>query len=93
MSNDNDLYGSDDYADDYGDSYGDAFGNPYDDGVDLRPCPHCGEDIYEESVACPECGELIDWRRSRSSLEGRPMWWVVLGVIGIIATCVALIGH
>ena len=68
--------------------------DPYDDeadDVDLRPCPECGSEIYEESVACPECGELIDWSRARrSQFDGRPMWYVVLGIIGIAATCVAL---
>lgn len=24
-------------------------------------CPRCGEKVYEENNACPECGQLLKW--------------------------------
>ncbi len=46
----------------------------YDDDTDVRPCPACGSEVYEESDVCPICGEYIldepppptdqpDWRK------------------------------
>jgi hypothetical protein len=59
-----------------------------DDTAELLHCPDCGEEVYEEAEQCPHCGEYIT--HSTSPLSGRSIWFVVLGVIGIVATVVVL---
>jgi len=59
-----------------------------DDEVDVRPCPACGVEIYEEAERCPSCGEYVVW--SNSAFTGKPKWWVILGLIGIVAVIAAL---
>lgn len=78
----------DGYDDEYGDGYGDGYG---DDGIaETRPCPECGAEVYEEASMCPECGELIDWRHRRSPFDGRPDWYIMLALAGILGTCLVL---
>ena len=78
----NDQY--DDYPEE--DQYdSDAFD---DDSPELLPCPNCGEEIYEESERCPYCGEYVTFNTSLWS--GKPTWWIVLGVVGILATVLML---
>ncbi len=60
------------------------------DDSDTVPCPSCGEAVYEDSERCPYCGDYITF--STSPLSGRPTWWIVLGLIGIVAVVVALSG-
>jgi len=52
------------------------------------PCPECGEPVYEDAEQCPYCGSYIT--SSSHPFEGRPVWWVVLGVIGVIGLVFAL---
>ena len=59
-----------------------------DESTELVPCPECGEQIYEESERCPACGSYIIMRTD--SWAGRPMWWVVLGLLGVVATILAI---
>jgi endogenous inhibitor of DNA gyrase (YacG/DUF329 family) len=54
------------------------------------PCPNCGADVYEDAPQCPTCGEYVD--RNVSALAGRPLWWIVLGILGIAAVVVVLSG-
>ena len=61
-----------------------------DELTETVPCPQCGADVYEDAPQCPICGEYVD--RSTSALAGRPLWWIVLGVLGIAAVVVALSG-
>jgi hypothetical protein len=49
----------------------------------VAPCPHCHEDVYDDAEQCPSCGEYIV--HSRSAWHGRPTWWVLGGLLGIIA--------
>ncbi len=51
-------------------------------------CPSCGAEIYEEAVSCPVCGDYVT--HSPAVWEGKPLWWVVLGVIGTVAVIAAL---
>jgi hypothetical protein len=66
---------------------------PEDDGLDddetaTAPCPHCGASIYEDAVQCPVCGNYVT---TGSTLwAGRPAWWIILGVLGLVATILAL---
>lgn len=61
-----------------------------DDAVETLPCPHCGAEIYEETERCPVCGEYVTFRTSVWS--GRPVWWIVLGLIGLVAAVLMLAG-
>lgn len=58
------------------------------DAVELIPCPECGAEVYEEAEQCPECGCYII--AQTSPFAGRPVWWAVLGILGILMTIVAL---
>lgn len=55
----------------------------YDDEPDELPCPHCDALIAEDSVRCPICGEYVTW--DTRVWAGKPWWWIVLGLIGIVA--------
>ncbi len=76
MANDNEHY--DDYDCDE------------DDTNDVRPCPACGAEIYEDSLRCPVCGDYITFG-SLGPWSGRPLWWIVLGALGVAALIVALL--
>ena len=54
----------------------------------LVECPKCGADVYEDAVRCPICGEYIT--HSRSVWHGRPIWWRILGVAGILAVIIGI---
>ncbi|WP_158633562.1 hypothetical protein [Tautonia sociabilis] len=48
----------------------------------VLPCPSCGAEVFEDAERCPHCGDFIVGRRLRA-WEGRPWWWIVLGLLGI----------
>ena len=52
-------------------------------------CPHCGAEVYEEALQCPICGDYITPTPS-TFWAGRPVWWIVLGALGIVTTVIAL---
>lgn len=51
-------------------------------------CPECGADVYDDVDQCPACGNYIV--HSTSVWSGRPTWWIVLGILGILAMIFAL---
>ncbi|MGD9855617.1 MAG: hypothetical protein AB7U20_11790 [Planctomycetaceae bacterium] len=53
------------------------------------PCPLCGAEIYEDAVRCPVCGEYVT-RTAHSVWDAKPLWWVALGAVGIVAVIAAL---
>jgi hypothetical protein len=55
------------------------------------PCPECGGEVYEEADACPHCGYFLE-DAAVDPMLGKPWWFVVLGILGIIATVFALFG-
>ena len=61
-----------------------------DDSVILIRCPHCDADVYEEAEQCPACGEYIV--HGTRIWDGKPLWWAVLGLAGIIAVVWMLTG-
>ncbi len=61
-----------------------------DDFTETVPCPHCGANVYEDAVQCPACGTYII--HNTSPWTGRPIWWVVLALLGILATVWVLAG-
>ena len=66
------------------------WGEDEDDFADVIPCPNCGSEVYELADCCPKCGEFI-LEESRP-LQGKPMWFLVLGGAGIIAVILVLTG-
>jgi hypothetical protein len=54
-------------------------------------CPECGGEVHEEADACPHCGYFLEETRDHPML-GKPWWFVVLGILGILATIFALFG-
>ncbi|WP_437204080.1 hypothetical protein [Planctomicrobium sp. SH664] len=51
-------------------------------------CPNCGAAVYEDSPQCPTCGEYVT--RSRPSpFSGKPVWYVVLAILGGLAVVFA----
>ncbi len=59
------------------------------DDSDTIPCPECGEDIYEDSPACPYCGHYIT--STASTWSGRSSLWLGIGLAGILAVIAALV--
>lgn len=52
------------------------------------PCPSCGTEIDEEAVRCPHCGSYVT--HTASIWSGRSAWWIVLGILGILAVILSL---
>lgn len=83
------TYGDD--PDDWDAADADEFevGDFDDDDLDMEPCPNCGVEIYEDAPQCPACGEAVV--HSTHPFAGRPLWWIALGVIGIVALILLLV--
>lgn len=64
--------------------------NDDDDSTETVPCPSCGADVYEDAEQCPSCGTYIT--HQANLWGGRSMWWIVLAVLGLVATILALSG-
>lgn len=61
-----------------------------DDGDSLtRPCSVCGAEVYEDAEQCPQCGEWLI--AANSPWEGKPIWWTVLGLMGVAAVLYVLL--
>lgn len=79
------------FSDEYGYDDGDHGEYGYgDDDPDYITCPNCRADVYEDAPACPVCGEYVT--RSSHPFAGRPNWWIILGLIGILFTIIAMAG-
>lgn len=87
---DNDGSESDDWDDDP--SVEGDFDEEWPDDEDADsltvPCPSCGADIYEDAEQCPVCGEYVV--RTSTAWQGKPIWWILLGGLGILATILGL---
>jgi hypothetical protein len=55
-----------------------------DDDDTTMPCPHCGEDVYDDAEQCPSCGQYLS--REDAPATVRP-WWIVIGV----AVCLVIV--
>ena len=66
------------------------WGDDDDDFTDVVDCPNCGSEVHELADCCPKCGEFII-EESRP-LQGKPTWYVLLGLAGIIAVILVLSG-
>ena len=85
MGRDDPWFDDDDRADD---EYPDDID---DDSTDTIACPRCGAEVYEDAVRCPVCGDYIE-HSGGSAWTGRPFWWIMLGILGILALIAALTG-
>ena len=63
--------------------------DPDADELDLAACPACGAMIHAESEQCPQCGEYITF--DTHPFAGKPTWWIVLGVLGVLALAGSLL--
>ncbi len=52
-------------------------------------CSQCGAEVYEDAVQCPVCGSYLT--PDTAVWTGKPGWWVVLGLLGILATVAILV--
>ncbi len=59
-----------------------------DELTDTVACPDCGAEVYEDAVQCPVCGSYVTHQTGVWS--GRPVWWIVLGLLGVVAAIAAL---
>ncbi len=59
-----------------------------DDEIETIPCPECGAEVYEDAPRCPYCGAYVT--ADTRPWSGRPLWWIILGVAGVLATILAL---
>lgn len=80
---------SNDEGDSDFDSYDDDSGFDADDETVTVECPKCGCDMYEDAEQCPLCGEWII--QKPTAFTGKPGWYILLALIGIIATIVMLL--
>ena len=53
-----------------------------DESTETVLCPNCGAEVYEDAIRCPVCGDYITLNNYVWS--GRPVWWIVLGLLGTI---------
>ncbi len=53
------------------------------------PCPDCGTEVYEDAVQCPACGTYLS--RDTNPWSGRPVWWILFGLLGIGALIYMLV--
>jgi hypothetical protein len=44
-------------------------------------CPYCHEQVYEDAVRCPKCGNYIS--QEDAPPAQRP-WWIVLGAVAVL---------
>jgi hypothetical protein len=60
-----------------------------DESSETVRCPACGADVYEDADMCPACGEFLI--RDTRVWSDKPAWWIVLGMLGILALTAALV--
>jgi predicted RNA-binding Zn-ribbon protein involved in translation (DUF1610 family) len=51
---------------------------------ETHPCPHCGEEIYDDAEQCPKCGRYI----GEGSSARKPIWLLV----GVIVCALIVLG-
>jgi hypothetical protein len=54
-------------------------------------CPECGGEVYEDADLCPHCGNFLE-QTLEHPMSNKPLWFVVLGLLGLLATLLALSG-
>ncbi len=67
-----------------------------DDEFDDEPygwyeCPLCGSEVYDDANLCPSCDQYMTPKLVTRS-EMKPMWYIFLGMAGILAVLLVLSG-
>jgi predicted RNA-binding Zn-ribbon protein involved in translation (DUF1610 family) len=70
------------------DEYPDESYSDGDSSDDAIICPECGTEVYEDAEMCPVCGNFIT--RRQTVWSNRPLLWILLGFVGIVAAVIAL---
>ncbi len=60
-----------------------------DEFTDTVVCRHCGADVYEDADQCPVCGTYL--LADTSPWSHKSVAWIALGLLGILATILALL--
>lgn len=64
---------------------------PDEDGEFLTvECPNCQAEVHEDTPRCPFCGEYIT-PQSRTGWKHKPLWFVWLALLGIIAVLLTML--
>lgn len=58
----------------------------HDDEWSTIRCPHCREEVAEESVQCPKCGEYLS--REDAPTQPKPTFWTVMMAIAIVCALI-----
>ena len=66
------------------------WGEGDDDETGVVECPNCRADVYEEADSCPACGEFLTG--SSQPLDRKPLWFVALGLFGVLAVILLFSG-
>ena len=74
LEEEDDEFSDDEYTDD---------DQSDDDSTDMVTCPQCGAEIYADAVRCPVCENYVT--HGSHALSDRPLWWILLGLAGIVA--------
>lgn len=85
-----DEWSSDNWNDDESDWHDDDDFGPEDQATTTE-CTKCGCEIYDDAVICPLCGEYQSRDRLGTAWEGRPWWWKVGGLVGILAVLLGML--
>jgi hypothetical protein len=63
-----------------------------DESSETVSCAQCGAEIYEDAFQCPACGAHVSGDSGANPVwTGRPGWWIVLGLLGILAVIAMLV--
>jgi hypothetical protein len=66
--------------------------DPDEESTPTVSCAHCGAEVFEDAFQCPVCGAYLTGGSADSHLwSGRPGWWIVLGLLGILAVVAVLV--
>jgi len=54
-------------------------------------CPECGGEMHHDAEMCRHCGYFLEDASHNHPLVGKPGWFVILGILGVLATLAALL--
>ena len=63
-----------------------------DDGPPDVPCPYCREEISEDAVQCPHCGNYLS-REDAPAGSSRSRGWLVVAVLALLAVAMWAAGR